>query len=185
VDDNVVALVPVDRGDNLVFVTQLEGIDHSDDLVKRTAGLGRVGDGEADDLLGIDHEDGSDGEGNTLRIDVGGINGIQHVVDGSDFTIGIGNDGELDVSWANFRANFVDILDPVLMRTEVVGRETNDFDISSSKVRSTTSDLSELGRANGCKVGGVGEENRPRVADPLVELDGTLCGLGFEIGAPS
>jgi hypothetical protein len=57
-------------------------------------------------------------------------------------------DGELDVSWANFRANFVDILDPVLMRIEVVGRETNDFDISSSKVRSTTSDLSELGRAN-------------------------------------
>jgi hypothetical protein len=60
VDNNVVALVPVDRGGNLVFVTQLEGIDHSDDLVKRTAGLGRVGYGEADDLLGIDHEDGSE-----------------------------------------------------------------------------------------------------------------------------
>jgi len=59
VDDNIVALVPVDRGGDPVLVTKLERIDHSDDLVKRTAGLGRVGDGEADDFLGVDHEDGS------------------------------------------------------------------------------------------------------------------------------
>jgi len=60
VNDNIVALVPVDRGGDLVLVTKLEGVDHSDDLVKRTAGLSRVGDGEADDFLGVDDKDGSE-----------------------------------------------------------------------------------------------------------------------------
>ena len=32
-----------------------------------------------------------DSKGNALRIDVGGINGIQHVVGGSDATIVIGD----------------------------------------------------------------------------------------------
>ena len=107
-DDNILALVPVDRGSDLVFVTKLEGIDHSDYLVKRTAGLGRVRDGETDDLLGVDHEDGPkrsdeiqsksmievllpDSEGDALRIDVGGINGIQHVIESRDATVWIGN----------------------------------------------------------------------------------------------
>ena len=68
VDDNIVALVPVDRGSDLVLVTKLEGIDHSDDLVKRTAGLGRVGDGEADDFLGVNHKDSSKG-GHEIRVE--------------------------------------------------------------------------------------------------------------------
>lgn len=36
--------------------------------------------------------------------------------------------------------------------------------------------------AYGCKVCRVGEENGPRVANPLVKPDRTGCGLGFEIG---
>ena len=94
------------------------------------------------------------------------------------------------------------------MRIEVVSRETDELDATSSEIGGTTSDLSELSRADlegsgsgsgsgsemsedsaeghkkayGRKVCRVGEENRPGVADPLVELDGTLCGLGLEIG---
>ena len=58
-NDDVVAFLPVDRGGDLVLVTKLEGINHSDDLVKRTAGLSRIGDGEADDFLGVNDKDGS------------------------------------------------------------------------------------------------------------------------------
>ena len=57
VDDNVVTLLPVDGGGNAVLVAELERVDYSEDLVKGSANLGRVGDGEADDLLGVDHED--------------------------------------------------------------------------------------------------------------------------------
>ena len=59
VDNDIVALVPVDRGGDLVLVTELEGIDHSDDFVERTTSLRRVGDGEADNFLGVNHEDSS------------------------------------------------------------------------------------------------------------------------------
>ena len=37
--------------------------------------------------------------------------------------------------------------------------------------------------AYGCEVCRVREENSPRVADPLVELNRSLCGLSFEIGS--
>ena len=68
------------------------------------------------------------------------------------------HDGELDVSWANFCADLVDIVDPSLMRIEVVSRETNKLDATSSKVGGTTSDLSELGRADLGKIGiGIGD----------------------------
>lgn len=73
VNDNIVTLIPVDRGGDLVLVTKLERIDHSDDLVKRTAGLGRVGDGEADDFLGVDYEDGSK---RSSKIQVGSMIGV-------------------------------------------------------------------------------------------------------------
>lgn len=34
VNDNIVTLVPVDRGGDIVLVTKLERIDHSNDLIK-------------------------------------------------------------------------------------------------------------------------------------------------------
>lgn len=58
-NDDIVTLLPVDRGGDLVLVTELEGINHSDDLVKRATGLSRIGDHEADDFLGVDDKDGS------------------------------------------------------------------------------------------------------------------------------
>ena len=40
----------------------------------------------------------------------------------------------------------------------------------------------ELGGADGGEVLGVGEEDGPVVADPLVEVDGAVRGLGGEVG---
>lgn len=65
-------------------------------------------------------------------------------------------DGELDVSWANFGANLVDIIDPCFVRIEAVRRETNELDAAGSKVRGTTSDLSKFRRAD------LGNRNRVR-----------------------
>ena len=41
--------------------------------------------------------------------------------------------GELDVRWANFRADLVHIIDPCLVRAEVVRRGTNDLDVAAAK----------------------------------------------------
>lgn len=66
----------------------------------------------------------------------------------------------MDVRWANFCADLVDIVDPGFMRIEAVSRETNNLDATSGKVGGTTSDLSELGGADLGKIGiGMGERS--------------------------
>jgi hypothetical protein len=73
VDDDVLTGNPVDRGGDAVLVTGLEGVDDTEDLGGVAAGGGRVREDGADGLLGVDDEDGSDGEGNALLINVGSI----------------------------------------------------------------------------------------------------------------
>lgn len=71
-------------------------IDDPQDFVKVTTGGGGVRNGQADDLLGVDDEHRSDGEWNALGIDVGGILVIQHVVQGGDLTLLVGDLEEHD-----------------------------------------------------------------------------------------
>lgn len=58
--NNIVALLPVNRGGDAVLVAELERVDNSDNLVKVATCARRVGDGETDDLLRINHEDSAD-----------------------------------------------------------------------------------------------------------------------------
>ena len=64
---------PVDRSGDLVLVACLERIDDAEDLGGVATGAGGVGEDSADGLLGVDDEDGADGESNALLIDVGGV----------------------------------------------------------------------------------------------------------------
>lgn len=82
VDDDLVTLLPVDRGGDPVLVTSLKRVDDTEDLVKVATGGGGVGDLEADDLLGVDDEDVTDGEGHALGVNVGRVEGVKHVVFG-------------------------------------------------------------------------------------------------------
>jgi hypothetical protein len=61
--DHVVARNPVDRSCHLVLVTGLQRIDDAKDFSGVAAGRSWVGEDEADGLLGVDDEDGADGEG--------------------------------------------------------------------------------------------------------------------------
>jgi hypothetical protein len=97
-DDDIVSLFPVDGSSDLVLVSELERVDHSEDLVEIAAGLSRVADCETDDLLGVDHKDGSDSEWNALAVHIGRIDSVEHVVEGGDLAIGIG-----DLNQASFR----------------------------------------------------------------------------------
>ena len=53
VDDNMISLLPVDRGGDLVLIAKLERVDYTKDLI-------RVGNGQADHFLRVDHKDRSD-----------------------------------------------------------------------------------------------------------------------------
>lgn len=72
-DNDVVTRDPVDWGGDLVLVAGLQRVDDAQDLGTVTARGGRVGEDGADGLLGVDEENGADGEGNALLIDVGGV----------------------------------------------------------------------------------------------------------------
>lgn len=56
-----------------VLVTSLERVNNPQDLSGVTAGRCRVGENGTDSLLGVNDEDRADGEGNALRVDVGGV----------------------------------------------------------------------------------------------------------------
>lgn len=79
-DNDIITWDPVDGGGDLVLVTGLEGLDDTEDLGAVAAGGGGVGEDAADGLLGVDEEDGADGEGNALLIDVGGVLVVDPVV---------------------------------------------------------------------------------------------------------
>lgn len=178
VNDDLLAVLPVGGGGDAVLVTELERINDTEDLVKVTAGRGGVGEGKTDGLLGVDDEDGADGEGDTLGVKVGQVLVIQHVVEGRDLAVSIGDDGELEVDVVDL----VDVLDPLLVGLEAVGGETDDLDVALVKLGLETGNDTELGGADGGEVCGVGEEDDPGVADEIVELDVALSGLGLEVG---
>lgn len=54
----------------------------------------------------------------TLLVDVGGVLVVDHVVEVGDLAVRICNDGELEAA----AVDLVDVLDPVMVRSDAVGR---------------------------------------------------------------
>lgn len=77
-------------------------------FIEVPAGGSGVGQQQSDGLLGVDDVDGSDGEWDSLGVLVGGILLIQHVVEGGDLSVGVGDDGELEVHLGDFVDAFGD-----------------------------------------------------------------------------
>jgi len=181
VDNDIVTLVPVNWGSYAVFIAKLQRVYNTENLIKVSSSRGRISKSQANDFLGINHEYSADRKGKTLCITVSRILLVKHIIEGGDFPVLVGNDGELHVGWSVSSAEVVDIFDPLVVVFEAIGRNSNEFNIALSKVISAASDLAELSGADGCKVSGMREENRPRVADPFVELDGSNSSLCFKI----
>jgi len=70
----------VNRRGDLVLVRRLERVDDTEDFCGVAAGRGRVGEDGADLLVGVDDEDGADGEGDALLVDVGRVLVVDPVV---------------------------------------------------------------------------------------------------------
>ena len=63
-----------------------------------------------------------------------------------------------------------------------VDREADDLDAAAVELGLDPGHVAELGRADRREALGVGEQHGPRVADPVVEVDRPLGGLGLEVG---
>jgi len=133
--------LPVNGGDERVLVVQLKRVNDTEDFLRVTAGAGGVVDDCADDLLGIDEEDGSDGQGHALAVDVGGILVVDHVVQVGHLARLVGDDGEREVRLGDL----VDVLDPFLVRVEGVGTQPNELDTSLVELGLELGERTKLG----------------------------------------
>jgi len=68
------------------------------------------------------------------------------------------------------------------MAAEGVGGETNQLNTALGELGLQTSELAELGGADGSVVLGVGEEDDPVVTNELMEVNGAGSGVGLEVG---
>lgn len=147
-DDDVITGQPVDGSGDTVLVGGLESINDTEDLGGVTASGGGVADDQTDLLLGVDNEDGTDGESDALLVDVGGVIVVNHVVEVGDLALGVGDDGELEVG----AGNLVNVLDPLLVGVDVVGTQTDELDTTSSELRLELGEGTELGGTDGGEV---------------------------------
>lgn len=120
-DDNIVALLPVPRGSDTVLVTQLQGVDDTEDFIKVATGGGRIAEDETDGLFGVNDEDRAHGEGNALGIDIGSVLMVQHVVEFGHLAVSISNDGEVELH----AVHFVDVFNPLGMILQSIGGKPN------------------------------------------------------------
>jgi len=176
-NDDIVTGKPVDGAGDTVLVSGLQSIDDTQDLGGVTAGGGGVGHDQTNLLGGVDNEDGADSQSHALGVDVGGVLVVDHVEGVGDLALGVGDNGELEVG----AGNLIDVLDPAVVGLDMVGTETNELDTARGELGLELGEGAQLGGTDGGEVIGVGEEDGPLVTDELVEVDGTVGGLGIEV----
>ena len=138
-------LHPVNRRGNLVLVASLQRVDDAQNLGGVATSGSRVAQDCADGLLGVDDEDGADGEGDALGVDVGRILVVEHVVGQRNLTLLVSDDGELERGVADL----VDVVDPGAMAVDCVCGETDQLDAALGEFGFELGEGAEFGGADG------------------------------------
>ena len=117
-DNDILALLPVNRRHDALLVARLQAVDDAQHLGGVPAGRRRVHHGQPDLLGRVDDEDGADGEGDAaLFRQPLDVLLRDHVVEPGDGAVCVGDDGELQ----RRVVDFVDVRDPFGVGGEVVG----------------------------------------------------------------
>lgn len=160
-----------------MLVGGLKGVDDTEDLGGVTAGGSRVGKDQTDLLARVDDEDRANGQSQTLGVDIGGVLVVNHVVQEGDLALGVGDDGELEVG----ASHLINVLNPAVVGFDTVGTEANQLNTTCGELGLQLGEGTELGGTDGSKVIGVGEEDSPLVTDKVMEVNGTVGGIGIEV----
>lgn len=73
---------------------------------------------------------------------------VKHVVEVGDLAVVVGNDGEGEVGVVDL----VDVLDPGVVRVDVVGTQSDELDAEGSELRLELGESTELGGADGSEI---------------------------------
>jgi hypothetical protein len=72
-DDNIITRIPINGCRNAILIRCLQGVNDAKQFGGVAACGGGIGEDEADGFLGVNNEDGADGEGDTAGVNVGGV----------------------------------------------------------------------------------------------------------------
>ncbi len=105
--------------------------------------------------------------------------GRQHVVKLGDLEIMVGDDRVV-----HLRAlRLLDVGEPARMGLARVDAQADELGVALGELRLDLGHVAEFGRADRGEVLGMGKQDRPLVADPLVKVDLALRCFGGEVGS--
>jgi hypothetical protein len=109
---NQVFLLPVYRCRHTLLITRLQRVDHPQHLRSIPPRTSRIHHRQPNLLGRINYKHGADRKRNALLVNIRQVLLIHHVVEESDFSVCISDDGELEVRVGDF----VDVFDPGVVR---------------------------------------------------------------------
>lgn len=161
-----------------MLVTGLQGVDNSQDFSGVSTSGGRVRQDQSDLLRWVNDEDRSDGELDTLVVNVGGILEVNHVVLQGNLSFRVSNDWEGQLG----AGDLINVLDPGLVGFGTVGRQTNQLDTSLGEFGFQLGESTQFSGADRSEVIRVREQHNPVFTNEFVEQDRTVGGLSSEVG---
>ncbi|MCY1539133.1 hypothetical protein D9M68_747050 [compost metagenome] len=152
-------------------IGQLQRIDDAQDLVEVAPGAGRIRDGQAHLLVGIDDEHRTHGQRCVgVRVD--------HVVQLGDLAVFVGQDREVHLGGLRI----VDVVDPARVRIGVVHRQRQHLYVALGEFVGQFGGIAQLGGADRCEIGRMRKQDTPAVTQILMEAYRPSRGFLFEIG---
>ena len=103
---------------------------------------------------------------------------MNHVVEVADLAVWVADHGE--VHWCSLC--FANVAFPFQVRLNIVNRQTDDFHIALVELGFDFCYVAKLSGAHWCEVFWVTKKYAPRGAEPLMKVDGALCGFCGEVG---
>ena len=103
---------------------------------------------------------------------------MNHVVQRRDRTICVGDDREID----RRVLRIVDVTDPLFMLINRINANRNRLHAALRKLTRKRCGFAKFSRAHRREIGGVREQNNPRISDPLMKVNRAFGGVLREIG---
>ena len=99
---------------------------------------------------------------------------MDHVVSRGDFSLGVGDDGEIHRDGLRL----IDVVDPALVRFQRVHAERNHLDVPLFEFPLGPGHGAQFSRAHRRVIGRMREEHAPGIAEPLMEINEPFRGGG-------
>src|SRR5215469_13852062 len=179
-DDDVVTLLPVHWSGHLEGCGELDGVEDTEYFVEVAAGGHRIGKHELDALVGGNDEDRADGGvvgGGATLARVAGIT-RQHIVELGDLEFRVADHRVVH----GVTLYLCDVLGPFAVARDGIHAEADDLAVALGKVGLQLGHVAELSGTDRSEIFRMREEDGPTVADPFVELDGTLGSVSGKVG---